>query len=62
LLVYDDRPDRGFVLKSVYLGDDGVLSTVRTGALLIDSSTVDPSTSLEMSQAAAAKAAVYMVG
>jgi len=47
-------------VRSVYCGDDGILSAVQPGAMLIDSSTIDPSTSLEMSQLAAKKNAVYM--
>jgi len=47
-------------VRSVYCGDDGIFSAVKPGAMLIDSSTVDPSTSLEMSKLAAKKSAVYM--
>ena len=48
-------------VRGVYCGADGILSTVQPGTMLIDSSTIDPSTSLEMSQLAAKKNAVYMV-
>jgi len=47
-------------VRQVYTGPDGIFESVRCGALLIDSSTVDPSTSLEMSHLAAAKNATYM--
>jgi len=47
-------------VRAVYCGADGILSTVKPGAMLIDSSTIDPSTSLEMSKLAAEKNAVYM--
>jgi len=47
-------------VRSVYCGEDGILSAVQPGAMLIDSSTVDPSTSLEMAKLAAKKNAVYM--
>jgi len=47
-------------VRGVYCGADGIFSTVQPGTMLIDSSTIDPSTSLEMSQLAAKKSAVYM--
>lgn len=39
-------------VKSVYCGDDGVLSGVRKGILLIDCSTIDPYTAREVAAAA----------
>lgn len=41
-------------VKAVYLGDDGLLAQVPAGVLLIDSSTIDPSTAREVASAAAA--------
>jgi len=39
-------------VKSVYLGDDGLLAHVRPGTLLIDSSTIDPLSAREVAAAA----------
>ena len=38
-------------VKSVYLGDDGVLAGVAAGVPLIDSSTIDPHTAREVAAA-----------
>ncbi len=35
-------------VKSVYLGDDGLIHGVKEGTMLIDSSTIDPSTSKDL--------------
>ena len=43
------------VVREVFTGNDGVLQTVQQGALLIDSSTIDPSVSQAMAAAAAGK-------
>jgi hypothetical protein len=40
-------------VRQVYLGEDGVLSGVKPGALLIDASTISPSVSRELTVAAA---------
>jgi 3-hydroxyisobutyrate dehydrogenase len=40
-------------VKSVYLGDDGVLAGAAAGSTLIDSSTIDPATAREVAAAAA---------
>ncbi|UVE19426.1 3-hydroxyisobutyrate dehydrogenase [Pseudomonas sp. LS44] len=42
-------------VKSVYLGDDGLLANVREGVLLIDSSTIDPLSAREVAKAAIAQ-------
>lgn len=42
-------------VRSVYLGDDGVLAGVRPGTPTVDCSTIDPQTAREVSKAAAAK-------
>lgn len=39
--------------KAVYLGEDGVLASVKTGVLLVDCSTIDPFTTKEIAAAAA---------
>jgi 3-hydroxyisobutyrate dehydrogenase len=39
-------------VKSVYLGDDGVLAGATAGSVLIDSSTIDPATAREVAAAA----------
>jgi 3-hydroxyisobutyrate dehydrogenase len=41
-------------VKSVYLGDNGLLAHVRPGVLLIDCSTIDPLSAREVAKAAAA--------
>lgn len=47
-------------VKEVYAGKKGILSTVKTGSLLIDSSTIDPSVSQEMAKLAEAKGALFI--
>ncbi|CAG2172233.1 unnamed protein product [Oppiella nova] len=47
-------------VRQVYCGDNGVLSGVKTGTLLIDSSTIDPNTSQEVCRASQAKGAVFL--
>lgn len=42
-------------VRSVYLGDDGVLSTAREGSLFIDCSTIDPAVSREVAAKAMGK-------
>ncbi len=42
----------GSHVKTVYLGDDGILKAVGKGTLLIDSSTIDVATAREVAQAA----------
>jgi 3-hydroxyisobutyrate dehydrogenase len=41
------------IVQHVFMGKDGILETVQEGALLIDSSTVDPSVSQAVAAAAA---------
>lgn len=52
-------PTSAHVLQ-VYAGDNGILSKVKTGSLLIDSSTIDPQTSVQVSQLAQEKGAVFL--
>jgi 3-hydroxyisobutyrate dehydrogenase len=47
-------------VRSVYLGPDGVLDGVRPGAVLVDTSTVDPETSRAVSAAASARGVHYL--
>jgi len=42
-------------VRSVYLGEQGVLAAVAPGVLLLDCSTIDPMTAREVAQAAAAR-------
>lgn len=42
-------------VRSVYLGEDGVLAGIRAGTPTLDCSTIDPQTAREVSQAAAHK-------
>ena len=35
-------------VKSVYLGENGILSSIKSGSMIMDSSTIDPSTTKEM--------------
>lgn len=44
----------GAHVRSVYLGDDGLIATVAPGTLLIDSSTIDVATAREVAAASAA--------
>ncbi|EGR3000815.1 3-hydroxyisobutyrate dehydrogenase [Vibrio parahaemolyticus] len=39
-------------VQSVYLGQDGILDSVKSGTLLIDSSTIDPATALSVGEQA----------
>jgi len=43
------------IVRNVYCGKDGVLEGVKNGALLIDSSTIDPAVSKEMAEKCKAK-------
>src|SRR5882672_9489039 len=47
-------------VRRAYLGDDGVVSTVRRGATLIDLSTIDPDTWREVAAAAMARGAACL--
>ncbi|MCV5639412.1 NAD(P)-binding domain-containing protein, partial [Escherichia coli] len=40
-------------VQSVYLGQDGILDSVKSGTLLIDSSTIDPETARSVGEQAA---------
>ena len=42
-------------VRTVYLGEDGVLAAVRPGVVLVDSSTIDPHTAREVASRAAAQ-------
>ena len=42
-------------VRTVYLGEDGVLAAVRAGVVLVDSSTIDPHTAREVAPRAAAQ-------
>jgi 3-hydroxyisobutyrate dehydrogenase len=46
--------------RAVYTGEQGVLSSVKSGALLIDASTIDPTVSRELALAAAQKGAAFI--
>ncbi|XP_012940528.2 3-hydroxyisobutyrate dehydrogenase, mitochondrial [Aplysia californica] len=47
-------------VQEVYTGPSGILSTVREGTLLLDSSTIDPAVSKAVAAQAGEKGAVYM--
>lgn len=47
-------------VKNCFTADDGILSTVQPGTLILDSSTIDPMMSKSVSELAQAKGAVYM--
>jgi len=47
-------------VKSVYLGNDGLLSGNVKGVVLIDSSTIDPMSAREVAKAAADKGALML--
>lgn len=47
-------------VRDVYIGKNGILGTVQSGSLLLDSSTIDPEVSREIEKEAAAKGATYM--
>ncbi|HZP39382.1 MAG TPA: NAD(P)-dependent oxidoreductase [Methylomirabilota bacterium] len=55
-VVMSSLPDPAAVRRA-YLGPDGVLSTIKAGATLIDLSTIDPETWREVAAAAAARKA-----
>jgi 3-hydroxyisobutyrate dehydrogenase len=46
--------------RAVYTGENGVLSTIKSGALLVDASTIDPTVSRELALAAAQKGAAFI--
>ena len=48
------------IVTDVYQGDTGILSTVREGSLLVDSSTVDPALSKQLACAAAGKGCQFV--
>jgi len=48
------------IIEAVYLGDDGVLSTARNGAVAIDFSTVDPATARKVNSRAAAAGVSFL--
>lgn len=56
-IVLSSLPDPA-TIRRAYLGADGVLSRIRTGAALMDMSTIDPATWREVAAAAAAKGVV----
>ena len=47
-------------IKGVMLGDDGLLNIMKSGAVHIELSTIDPGTSLELQDAAAAKGIKFL--
>ena len=47
-------------VEQVYCGADGILSSVQTGTLMIDSSTIDPSVSKNVAAKATEKSAFYI--
>lgn len=47
-------------IKGVMLGDDGLLNIMKSGAVHIELSTIDPETSLELQDAAAAKGIKFL--
>jgi len=47
-------------VEKVYLGDGGVLSSVRSGSVVVDMSTIDPSTHQKIAALAAAKGVSYL--
>jgi 3-hydroxyisobutyrate dehydrogenase len=55
-VVMSSLPDPAAVRRA-YLGPDGVLSTIKAGAILIDLSTIDPETWREVAAAASTKGA-----
>ncbi len=48
------------IIESVYLGEDGILQTLRPGAIAIDFSTVDPLTSRKIAEATSEKEAFFL--
>ena len=57
--VFTMLPTGSHVLEA-YNGKNGILEKVKPGTLLIDSSTIDPSTSREVAKLAEAKGAVFL--
>lgn len=53
-LIYSDH------VRQVYTGDNGILSAVQKGSLLIDCSTIDGEVAIEMSKEALTEGAVYI--
>lgn len=47
-------------VREVYTGKKGIFSAAKTGSLLIDSSTIDPSVSQEMAKLAESKGALFI--
>ena len=47
-------------VEEVFLGPDGIIANAKTGQILIDQSTVSPSTSRKIAQAAAGKGASFL--
>ena len=47
-------------VMEVYAGQNGILSGVKAGSILMDSSTIDPQTSVKVSQLAQQKGAVFL--
>jgi 3-hydroxyisobutyrate dehydrogenase-like beta-hydroxyacid dehydrogenase len=47
-------------LKDVYLGEDGIVDGVKSGSVVVDTSTVDPETSIEVGDAVDARGARFV--
>ena len=47
-------------LREVYLGDDGVVAGIHSGSIAVDTSTVDPDTSIEVGEAVDATGARFV--
>ncbi|KAK3106391.1 hypothetical protein FSP39_019036 [Pinctada imbricata] len=47
-------------VTEVYTGNNGILSSVQSGSMMIDSSTIDPAVSQEMAKLAGGKNSVYL--
>lgn len=47
-------------VKEVYTGNNGILSSVKKGSLLLDSSTIDPAVSRQVGEQCQAKGASYL--
>lgn len=47
-------------LREVYLGEDGVIAGIQSGAIVVDTSTVDPSTAEEVGDAVDAAGAAFL--
>ena len=48
------------IVTEVYQGEAGILSTINQGALLVDSSTVDPALSKQLASLAASKGCQFV--